>query len=506
LKILNALQIREADAFTIQHEPIASIDLMERAAGKCTEWLTQMFQVDKPFYIFCGPGNNGGDGLAIARQLHEKGFDVFPVLLKFSEKYSTDYLVNEKRLKERGIKTIHIEDAAELSKLEINKGVIVDAIFGTGLSKAVSGGYGEVIKWMNKIASENNLQVVSIDLPSGLFDEDNTANNLDAIVKANYTLTFQVPKLSFMFSENQFFVGNWKILDINLHPDILYKLPTDYFYVEQEFIKTIYRRRSKFSHKGSFGHSLLIAGGYGKMGAAILAAKGCLRSGSGLLTVHVPSSGVQIMQISVPEAMVRADSDEKIISEGTKTKKYNAVGIGPGIGTAKDTANVLKMLIQDCAVPIVIDADGLNILSENKTWLSFIKPYTILTPHPKEFERLAGKTENSVERLKVLREFCKKYKVITVLKGAHTAIAMPSGKVYFNSTGNPGMATGGTGDVLTGIITGLIAQGYVPEEAALLGVYLHGLAGDFAASKKGEEAMIAGDLIENISDAFLYLL
>jgi len=270
-------------------------------------------------------------------------------------------------------------------------------------------------------------------------------------------------------------------------------------------VQLFFKTRPKIAHKGNFGHALLITGSYGKMGAAVLAAKACIHSGTGLLTVHAPKTGYEILQTTVPEAMVSVDSDPHFISDNSKLEKYNAIGIGPGIDTQPQTQNVLKVLIQNTPVPLVIDADAINILAENKTWLSFIPAGSIFTPHPKEFERLAGKTKNSVERLQKQREFSAKYTVYVVLKGAHTAISCPNGDVCFNSTGNPGMATGGSGDVLTGIITSLIAQGYTSQQACILGVYLHGLAGDFAAIEQSEESMTASDIISNLSKGFHYL-
>ena len=302
--------------------------------------------------------------------------------------------------------------------------------------------------------------------------------------------------------ENDRFVGRWHVLDIGLHHDYLNSVEVNNFYITKNDIRGLILPRKKFSHKGTFGHGLLIAGSYGKTGAAILAAKAALRSGLGLLHVHIPKSSYEIMQTAIPEAMLSIDRYDNYFSEVPDLSLYNAIGIGPGIGKQHQSQMALKLLIQEFQHPIVFDADALNILSENKTWLSFLPPNSILTPHPKEFERLTEKWSNDFEKIEIQRNFAKKYNVIVVLKGAHTSICLPSGKCYFNSTGNPGMATAGSGDVLTGIITGILTQRYSPEKAAVLGVYLHGLAGDFAKKQNGENALIAGDIIDNIAAAF----
>jgi NAD(P)H-hydrate epimerase len=267
-------------------------------------------------------------------------------------------------------------------------------------------------------------------------------------------------------------------------------------------IKPMMHKRRKYDHKGTFGHALLIAGSYGKMGAAILTAKACLRSGVGLVHAHIPKAGYEIMQTAVPEAMLSMDRYDHYFSALPELDMYHAVGAGPGLGMEKQSQMALKLLIQECQQNMVFDADALNILAENKTWLPFLPQGTILTPHPKEFQRLAGHWKDDFEKLDILRNFCSKYHVYLVLKGAHTATCFPDGKIYFNSTGNPGMATAGSGDVLTGMITGLLAQGYTPGQAAVIGVFIHGLAGDLAMKEKGMESLIAGDIIEHLGRAF----
>lgn len=501
MKILNVAQIREADAYTIANEPIASIDLMERAAAKCSAWLIQHYGRSKNYKVFCGTGNNGGDGLVIARLLTEKNISVETFVVRFSENCSDDFTINFQRLsKIKKIKVSDIKTAEEISSIDKND-IIVDAIFGSGLSKAISGGIvSEVIDAINKSKAE----VLAVDIPSGLFGENNSENN-GKIIQASQTLTFQVPKLSFFYARNEKYVGKWHVLPIGLHPKFIEQTDVKNYFVEEEDCHALIKTRKKFSHKGNYGHALLVCGSYGKIGAAVLSARACIKSGAGLVTSHIPKCAYIIMQSSMPEIMCSIDAEENIISDTVDIKPYNAVGVGPGIGNDEKTQKSLKLLIQNCSFPVVFDADAINILAENKTWLSFVSKNSIFTPHPKEFERIAGKSSDESERQKLQTEFSKKYGVYVILKGAYTCISTPAGDCYFNSTGNPGMATGGSGDVLTGIITGLLAQGYTSFEASLLGVYIHGLAGDLAAKRYGYEATTASEIINMLGKAFLKL-
>jgi NAD(P)H-hydrate epimerase len=324
---------------------------------------------------------------------------------------------------------------------------------------------------------------------------------LGFIFKADYTLTFQNPKLAFLLPENDPYVGRFEVLDIGLHPRYLEEVETNNLLTVKAMVKPILHNRTKYSHKGTYGHTLLIAGSEGKTGAALLGAKACLRTGVGLLSVHLPKVAQLPLQTAIPEAMIDGDDSETCFSTFGKLDAYTAVGVGPGLGKADDTVRALKRLIQEVQVPLVMDADALNILSDNPTWLPFLPAKTILTPHPKEFERLVGKSSTSFERLEKQRELAVKYNLIVIVKGAHTTVAMPNGTIFFNTTGNPGMATAGSGDVLTGIILSLLAQRYSPEEAAVLGVYLHGLAGDLAADEIGQEALMASDITEHLGKA-----
>ncbi len=351
--------------------------------------------------------------------------------------------------------------------------------------------------------SRETTKIIAIDIPSGLMGEDNSENNLENIVKADYTLTFQFPKISFLFAENEPYVGEFEVLPIGLHPEGIAKTPSNFHLLEADDIQKLIPKRSRFSHKGTFGHALLIAGSYGKMGAAVLSSKACLRSGVGLLTTHIPRLGYTILQTAVPEAMTSVDQHDSMFTELPDLEPFSAIGAGPGLGTKSNSEKALLSLLENAKVPLVLDADALNILSKNKEWLEKLPENSILTPHPGEFKRLAGEAANSYENIQKQIGFSEKYKVIVVLKGAFTSISTPDGKLYFNSTGNPGMATAGSGDVLTGIILSLLAQGIAPKNAAITGVHLHGLAGDLTAKEKSEISLIAGDIVEFLGKVIL---
>jgi ADP-dependent NAD(P)H-hydrate dehydratase / NAD(P)H-hydrate epimerase len=501
MKILSISQIREADNHTIENEPISSVDLMERAASKCFNWILSHIAADKPLAVFCGTGNNGGDGLVIARLLAQKKRTVEVFIVRHAEKTSGDFEINYKRLIQNP--KVHVTDIRSENDFPSLSGetVIIDAIFGSGLSKPVTDWVADLIKHINKI---KNSKVIAIDIPSGLFGEDNSGNN-GAIIKACITLTFQSPKLSFFFAENEPYVGDWMVLPIGLQTDFIPLTDIKSWFLERDDCRELLKPRKRFSHKGTYGHGLLISGSYGKMGAAVLASRAALRAGAGLISAHIPAKGYQIIQTAAPEVMASIDNDENCFSELPDIKPYNAIAIGPGIGTEDKTQRALKVLIQETKLPLIFDADAINILSENKTWLAFLAPNSILTPHPREFERLAGKCENAYDRWQKQIEFSRKFNVYVILKGAFTSITCPDGTTYFNSTGNPGMATGGSGDVLTGILLGLKAQGYNSIETCLFGAYLHGLAGDIAAKQKGQDSLIAGDITESLGKAWKYL-
>lgn len=497
MKILSAEEIKQWDQYTIAHEPVASIDLMERAAAECVKWLEENNYTSNHFNIFCGKGNNGGDGLAIARMLAGKDCNVVVSILEFGHKGTEDFQQNLSRLHQLPqveIRFIQIEE----NFYPLNKDdIVIDALFGSGLNRGLEGVTAKLVEHIN----DSGCEVIAIDIPSGLFVDRSSKGN--TIINATHTLSFQVFKPAFLIAENGDLVGEVHILDIGLHPDFYESVKPKYELTDKNIIHSIYRPRKNFAHKGNFGHALMVAGSYGKIGAAVLSAKACLRSGVGLLTCHIPKCGYDVLQSSVTEAMVMTDFNSSFL---TKTEddlsRYDAIGIGPGIGTASETKMLLREIFDAYRHPIILDADALNILASQKDLMKLIPPGSILTPHPKEFERLFGATANDFDKKELTLQKAKELNVIIVLKGHHTLIATPDGKAFFNSTGNAGMATGGSGDVLTGILTGLLAQGYSSIETAILGVYLHGLAGDFAAEKLSMEAMVAGDIIESLGEAF----
>jgi len=500
MQILSAQQIHDLDRFTIDHAPIASIDLMERAAKALFSELVGS-EPHQHVTIVCGMGNNGGDGLALARMMSAlQGCKVQVVVVAHTDKPSEDFEVNLSRLKKIGIAVALFKKAADWVDIPAES-LVIDALLGTGLSRPVVGLLAEVIAIINALPN----RVVSIDVPSGLFCDGPTDNDSDTVIRAHRTLTFHCPKLSFLFAEHAPFVGDFTVLDIGLMESEA-DIRSSQAAVTADLARSILRPRARFSHKGTYGHALLLAGRYGSMGAAVLAARAAMRSGVGLLSAQVPACGVDVMQTAVPEVMCDADAYEHYISSFSRLERFSAIGMGPGIGIEFGTTNALKRLIQDAKVPLVLDADALNILSDNPTWLSFLPPQTVLTPHPKEFDRLAGKSESGSERWQRQQEFAKRHNCVVVLKGAFTSICNPSGQTFFNMTGNPGMATAGSGDVLTGIILGLLAQGYRPTEASVLGVFLHGLSADLKAEHSGMEALIASDIVEGLGAAFLHVI
>ncbi len=497
MKIFLSEQVREADAFTIKNEPISSINLMERAATLCYNYIKLNYSA-KVYHIFVGPGNNGGDGLVIARLLAESDKKVFVYIVKFTDNISSDFSENLKRLNSQNKATVkEIKDLYKFPEFNDNE-IIIDAIFGSGLSRPIQGFVADII---HKINEAKNI-VLSIDIPSGLFGEDNSDNLPNNIIKADLTLTFQFPKLAFLLPDNQKYVAKFELFDIGVHKDYITQTPSKYFYTEQTDIKI--KKRDKFSHKGTYGHALLFAGSYGKTGALVLASKSCLRMGVGLLSSYIPKTSYNIFQTAVPEAMCYTFNDETASFSTPDLSVYSAIGIGPGIGQERLSLAVLTDVIQKnkLKVPMVIDADGLNLFSENKYLLKELPENSILTPHPGEFKRLVKDYKNDTEKLKKLKKFAEKYKLVIVLKGANTVVATPDGRLYFNTTGNPGMATAGSGDVLTGIILSLLAQKYNPLQAAVFGTYIHGLAGDLAVNELSENSLIATDIIDYLPKAF----
>lgn len=502
MQILNKEELNFADEYTIQHEPISSLELMERAARACVMNIINKVDNNTSVFVFCGKGNNGGDGFAIARMLLERSYNCTAILVNYTSEFSEDCKANYDRLKElKPDALIEINNDSDLEKIKFTSDdAIIDAMLGTGLNKPLDGLLKDVVEFINK----NFLKIISIDCPTGIYiDKSNSSD--DIIVLSSTTLTFQYPKLAFLMAQNKWYVPEFEVLNIGLHPHLTHLLKAKQFYIEKNDIKQLVTKRHKFSHKGNFGCALIIAGSQTMRGAASISAMACLQSGAGLLTVHSVSQAIDSLMNHLPEAICSIDANSEFICELPDLKNYNVIAIGPGIGTEQETADVLKKLLNYTSCSLVIDADALNILAENKTWLSFLPPETILTPHPKEFDRLTEQHSSDLERYATARHFALKHKVIVVLKGTYTSICMPDGSSYFNSSGNSGLAKGGSGDALTGIITGLLARGYTAPKAALIGVYVHGYAADLATKKLSKESLLASGVIDKLGKAFLKL-
>lgn len=499
MKIFNAKEIYDADKITLERQQISAVDLMERAAVQIFNWMDVRFKGNNSqIHIFCGVGNNGGDGLVLARHLEQHGYKVALHIINFSDNRSKEFLVNLERLKKIGVSPNFIDEGSQIPTLDSDH-IIVDAIFGIGLKRDVAPWVLNIFRAINNTGAF----VLSVDIPSGVYMDARVPEATEAII-CDHLLSFQVPKLIFFLPGTGGFINQWELLDIGLDRDFLLRTAPDFELIGKLEARTYYRPRAKYSHKGTFGHALIIGGSYGKIGAVVLAAKGCLFSGSGLVTALVPKCGYIPLQSTFPELMVLTGDNEKEITEIDFDLSPTVIGIGVGMGTGKATVKAFSQFLKKNRVPLVIDADGLNILSRNPGLFSSLPPRSVLTPHPKELERMLGKWENDFDKLEKTMEFSQKYDCIVVIKGAHT-ITMYRGKGYVNATGNPGMATGGSGDVLTGVITGLIAQGYPTLEAVIFGVYLHGRSADIAVRECGEEALVATDIVVHLGKAYLDL-
>ncbi|GAA4289433.1 NAD(P)H-hydrate dehydratase [Aestuariibaculum suncheonense] len=500
MKIFSKEQVYEGDRLTVERQQISSVDLMERAGMAIFGWFHRRMQgAQVPIHIFCGIGNNGGDGLVLARHLILDGYNVKTYIVNYSDKRSKDFLINYDRIKQvsKVWPTLLKEgdDFPEISE----KDIIVDAIFGIGLNRPIH----QWVLFLFKHLDESRAFTLSVDIPSGLQPDKVPESDL-CVVKANYTLSFVTPKLVFFLPETAKYTDQWEVLDIGFDMQYVFEVETEANLIGKNEILPLYKPRDKFSHKGSFGHSLIIGGSYGKMGAVILTSRAALSVGSGLVTCYVPQCGYALLQSVFPEAMVITDSDETQITNISFDMKPTVIGFGVGIGTSVDTTNAFEAFLKSNQSPLVIDADGINILANNSELLKLLPPETVLTPHPKELERLIGAWTNDFDKLNKVKAFSKKHNVVVIIKGAHS-ITVYQDKLYVNSTGNPGLATAGSGDVLTGMITGLIAQGYDPLIASVFGVYLHGKSADIAVQDYGYESLIASYVIHYIGEAYLDL-
>ncbi len=499
MKIFSAAQIRACDQYTVHASGISSADLMERAATACTEQIIKDYPRDSIFIVLCGMGNNGGDGLVIARLLHQYGFAVKVFVLKHAGEFSADCYLNLQRFQQMAPDYINLlQPGAFITDVPANI-ILIDAILGTGLNRDAEGWLAEFINHINQLPNEK----IAIDIPSGL-NADNISNGEPSIIKAEKTLSFQFYKRSFLHPESGRYAGKIIILDIGLSKTFIDATHTNYHLLERHTVATLLRPDDEFAHKGSYGTAMIIGGSYGMMGAALLSTKAAARSGAGKVKAYIPECGYNIMQNGIPEALCEVNG-EKLIQKIPVPENINGIGIGPGLGQEPVTGRAFASFLEHCKQPIVVDADALNFISKQPELLGKLPANSILTPHPKEFERIFGSTANTMMMVEQARFQSMRYNIYIILKGRYTTVVTPEGACYYNPTGNPGMATGGSGDVLTGILTSLMAQGYDAESAALIGVYVHGLAGDIALKNASREAMIAGDIIDNLGEAFTYL-
>ncbi len=503
MKIFSSTQIHELDKYTIDHEPIKSIDLMERAASRIVAEIRHLCTAYNTIVVFAGPGNNGGDALAVARILASEGLKVKAWLFNTTGRLSADCKTNRDRL--TGMKELDsftmVIDEFDPPTLDAST-LVIDGLFGVGLNKPLTGGYASLVKYINASPSK----VVSIDMPSGLMSESNEYNVRSNIIRADVTVTIQQPKLSFLFAENQQFIGELKVVDINISKEGMAQVDAHVTILEEDDVRCRMRQRDDFAHKGTMGHALIIAGSRGMAGAAMLATKACLRSGVGKVTVHTPAANIIPLQIGVPEAILDIDPDNCFFTEAVSTDRFQAMGIGPGLGNNENSAITMIGQLRRAQCPIVIDADAINILATHKAWMQQLPAGCILTPHIGEFERLEGASSDSYDRLSKAIILADRQQAYIVLKGHYTAIVTPGGRIMFCPTGNSGMATAGSGDVLTGVITALLARGYAQADACLVGTYLHGLAGDIAAKKFGKESLMASDIIDALPEAFMRIM
>lgn len=503
MKIFTSAQIHELDRYTIEHEPIKSVNLMERAAKAITRAVAEEWTTHTPVVVFAGPGNNGGDALAVARLLTNEGYKVRTYLFNITNHLSDDCVTNRQRLLDGRHAKDFTEITAKFDPPELTADtLVIDGLFGSGLNKPLAGGFASLVKYIN----QSPAKVVSIDVPSGLMSEDNTYNVRANIIHATLTLTLHEKKLAFLFGDAQQFIGRLKVLDIRLSQEYIQKTEAQYYVLEESDVRSRLLHRDDFAHKGNMGNALIVAGSYGMSGAAILATRACLRSGAGKVTVHTPKKNYGVMQISVPEAVLHMDHEETAFTEAVDTDGFDALGIGPGLGCQETTAIAMIAQIRRAQCPIVADADALNILASHRAWMQQLPKGIIMTPHPKELDRLTGSPANAdFERLHRTRELAQSLQAYIILKGHNSALCLPDGQVVFNPTGNSGMATAGSGDVLTGIITALLARGYHQHNACIVGMYLHGLAGDIAVKTLGKESLTASDIIDYLPHAFKHL-
>jgi len=501
MKIFSREQIYEGDKITVEKQKITSADLMERAGTQIFNWMnTRMQGAQVPIHVFCGIGNNGGDGLVLSRHLITHGYNVKTYIVNCSEKRSKDFLINYDRIKNvtKDWPTLLtcIEEFPEIGQDDI----IVDAIFGIGLNRPAD----DWVKALFQHFKKSKAFTLSIDIPSGLY-ADKIPEDEDNVVWAGYTLSFVSPKLVFFLPDTAKYSIQWEVLHIDIDPEFLFNTPTEADLIGKHEVLPMYKPREKYAHKGQFGHSLIIGGSYGKIGAVTLASRAALSAGAGLVTAYVPKCGYEILQTAFPEAMVVTDENETFISQIDFKVEASVIAFGVGVGTNIKTIEAFEAFLKTNKKPLVIDADGVNILAKKKSLIKNLPEQTVITPHPKELKRLIGSWKDDFDKLEKVKSFSKKHGLILVIKGANT-ITVFRDRLYVNATGNPGLATAGSGDVLTGIITGLISQGYNPLAATIFGVYLHGKSADIAVEDVGHQSLIASHVITYLGKAYLDLI
>ncbi len=499
MKVFTAEQIREIDRKTIENEGVSALQLIERVAEGVAVEVVSRLKANSRIAVFAGPGNNGADAIEAARMLYEQGYKPEVFLFNIGgNRLSADCAACRDRLLETVPDADFTEVVKQFNRPHLDRNhIVVDGLFGTGLSEPLGGGFRELVKFI----ADSGATVISIDIPSGLFADWNPATVARNVMHATVTLGVQFPHPAFFIADNAPMVGEWKTIDIGLSQTEIRKTAAPFYMVERADVRRLLKPRPEFCSKADFGSALFVAGSYGMMGAAIMAARGALRAGAGKVTVYSPRCGYEAVQTAVPEAMFAAANSDISINDIHMRQPYDAIGIGPGIGTSENTTNALEKFLSAYDKPLVIDADALNCIARRQTLLHHVPVLSILTPHAAEFDRIFGQQPNGEARLVKAIEMARYHNVLIVLKGRYTTIIRPDGLVYFNPTGGPGMATPGSGDVLTGVITALLAQGYRPEVAALAGVYIHGLAGQMATEAEGTYGVTAGDIAANIGRA-----
>ncbi|MEM9325672.1 MAG: NAD(P)H-hydrate dehydratase [Bacteroidota bacterium] len=493
MQILNAEQIRAADQHTIKNEPIASIDLMERASEAFVSKFVEHYTMDKAVAVFSGQGNNGGDGLAIARLLYERGYTVGIWVVGTQGKGTPDFIANYDRLP---ITAHHIEGQEDLPDLA-GFDIVIDGLFGSGLNRPLEGLPAMVVRFLNR----SGCRIVAVDIASGLY-LDQPVPEASPVIEPERTITFQVPKLAFFQPQIASFVGDWDVVDIGLDREFLSAQSSAFRLTEKSVMQQFLPERKKFMHKGDAGRVALWTGSQKKMGAALLSAQSCLRSGAGLLWMLIPEQGQTALNIKIPEAMT-TDHDQLLDEAFGST--LDVLGVGPGIGTDEGTLDAFERLLARWKKPMVLDADAITLLSYHPKLQKQLPKDSILTPHPGEFRRLVGDWSDDYDKLRRLQTYCRNFEVCVVLKGAFSAVCDSEGQIFFNPTGNAGMATAGTGDVLFGMICGLLAQGLASIAALRLGVYLHGMSGDLAKDQFTEYSLLATDIIRYLPNSFVGL-